>query len=271
MGSCFGKCISFKNRLWKCKKSHFGARFTESSSIIEFESLIGEDDSSIYPQSYVLPHEKAYLHAGHLDFLVAEQKIRDKSVFLEFRRREEALELEEEHFNRGDMQNSETGSLEVIDIKEVTNINYEYSNGDNHGSFEIDRDEDFDEFLSRIHAKTLASSSNDQPLILCATSLLKNDGSTTHSSVELDWESEGLPYPPLAAYNTDEDVATTRTETVSLRSHHDSNSSTSGFEWDEDVFSLPDNRQRVDTETEQLLDEIERFTNRALNETGPNR
>lgn len=55
-------------------------------------------------------------------------------------------------------------------------------------------------FLARVRAKTLKQ--KDQPLILNPGSLLRNDGSTTHSSLELDWESEGIGVITWAAENS---------------------------------------------------------------------
>ncbi|XP_001602343.2 uncharacterized protein LOC100118357 isoform X1 [Nasonia vitripennis] len=127
---------------------------------------------------------------------------------------------------------------------------------------------------SRLSSKNVSTSSGlDNPLqMLDARGLLLHQGcvsSTRASSVDLEWEHEGMPMPIL-----DNEKLESPDESLSEPSVHNSQPSSltaspwsrvstpNSLEWD------PVEADMVDVETEKLLTEIERLTDRALKETG---
>ncbi|XP_024946124.1 uncharacterized protein LOC107273030 isoform X2 [Cephus cinctus] len=130
---------------------------------------------------------------------------------------------------------------------------------------------------ARLSSKNNASSSSglDTPLqTLDARNLMKHQGcisSTPGSSLDLEWEHEGMPLPV-----TDDDRAESTDASLTQPSANNSQPSSltaspwsrvstpNSLEWD----PVEADMVCVDVETEQLLTEIERLTDRALKETG---
>ncbi|EFN71175.1 hypothetical protein EAG_14158 [Camponotus floridanus] len=118
------------------------------------------------------------------------------------------------------------------------------------------------------------SSGLDTPLqVLDARTLMKQQtyvSSTPGSSLDLEWEHEGMPLPILnnGKENTENSLTQTsinNSQPSSLTSSPWSRvSSPNSLEWD----PVESDMVCVDMETEQLLTEIERLTDRALKETG---
>lgn len=103
---------------------------------------------------------------------------------------------------------------------------------------------------------------------------VKRVHSESHSSVELEWENEeGMPKPTpteLPGARTSGDHQE-RMSIASVTSHHSHVSNTSNdLEWDED-FNLQGFHEikQVDFDTEQLIAEIDKMTEKALRETEP--
>ncbi|XP_015185120.1 PREDICTED: uncharacterized protein LOC107071007 [Polistes dominula] len=116
------------------------------------------------------------------------------------------------------------------------------------------------------------SSGLDTPLqILDVRNLMKQQtcvSSTPGSSLDLEWEHEGLPLPVM-----DNDKISTDESQTSINNSQPSSltaspwsrvSTPNSLEWD----PVEADMVCVDMETEQLLTEIERLTDRALKETG---
>lgn len=109
---------------------------------------------------------------------------------------------------------------------------------------------------------------------LDARNLMKQQGcasSTPASSLDLEWEHEGMPLPTMDNEKTGsiEDSPTQPSINNSLPSSLTASpwsrvSTPNSLEWD----PVEADMVCVDVETEQLLTEIERLTNRALKETG---
>ncbi|GAB1865707.1 hypothetical protein CAJAP_06786 [Camponotus japonicus] len=109
--------------------------------------------------------------------------------------------------------------------------------------------------------------------VLDARTLMKQQtyvSSTPGSSLDLEWEHEGMPLPILnnGKENTENSLTQTsinNSQPCSLTSSPWSRvSSPNSLEWD----PVEPDMVCVDMETEQLLTEIERLTDRALKETG---
>ncbi|KAK2589133.1 hypothetical protein KPH14_001955 [Odynerus spinipes] len=116
------------------------------------------------------------------------------------------------------------------------------------------------------------SSGLDTPLqILDVRNLMKQQAcvsSTPGSSLDLEWEHEGMPLPVM-----DNDKISTDESQTSINNSQPSSltaspwsrvSTPNSLEWD----PVEADMVCVDMETEQLLTEIERLTDRALKETG---
>ncbi|XP_071646832.1 uncharacterized protein [Temnothorax longispinosus] len=118
------------------------------------------------------------------------------------------------------------------------------------------------------------SSGLDMPFqVLDARTLMKQQAyvsSTPGSSLDLEWEHEGMPIPIVEDERGDTDNSLTQTsannsQPSSLTASPWSRvSSPNSLEWD----PVEPDMVCVDMETEQLLTEIERLTDRALKETG---
>ncbi|XP_024867230.1 uncharacterized protein LOC112451676 [Temnothorax curvispinosus] len=118
------------------------------------------------------------------------------------------------------------------------------------------------------------SSGLDMPFqVLDARTLMKQQAyvsSTPGSSLDLEWEHEGMPIPIMEDERGDTDNSLTQTsannsQPSSLTASPWSRvSSPNSLEWD----PVEPDMVCVDMETEQLLTEIERLTDRALKETG---
>lgn len=130
---------------------------------------------------------------------------------------------------------------------------------------------------ARLNSRNDASTSSglDTPLqILDARTLMKQQAcisSTPGSSLDLEWEHEGMLVPVMDDENADSvDGSVTHTsinnsQPSSLTASPWSRVSTpNSLEWD----PVEADMVCVDLETEQLLTEIERLTDRALKETG---
>ncbi|XP_017881703.1 uncharacterized protein LOC108625884 [Ceratina calcarata] len=130
---------------------------------------------------------------------------------------------------------------------------------------------------SRLNSRNNASTSSglDTPLqILDARTLIKHQtcvSSTPGSSLDLEWEHEGMPLPIAddeKVESTDGSISRTsvnNSQPSSLTASPWSRVSTpNSLEWD----PVEADMVCVDLETEQLLTEIERLTDRALKETG---
>lgn len=130
---------------------------------------------------------------------------------------------------------------------------------------------------ARLNSRNDASTSSglDTPLqILDARTLMKQQAcvsSTPGSSLDLEWEHEGMPLPIMddeKVENTDGSMTQTslnNSQPSSLTASPWSRVSTpNSLEWD----PVEADMVCVDLETEQLLTEIERLTDRALKETG---
>ncbi|XP_011061926.1 PREDICTED: uncharacterized protein LOC105150496 [Acromyrmex echinatior] len=109
--------------------------------------------------------------------------------------------------------------------------------------------------------------------ILDARTLMKQQAymsSTPGSSLDLEWEHEGMPLPITDDGQGDTEYSLTQTSANNSRassltaSPWSRVSSPNSLEWD----PVEQNMVCVDMETEQLLTEIERLTDRALKETG---
>ncbi|XP_076766256.1 uncharacterized protein LOC143433038 [Xylocopa sonorina] len=132
---------------------------------------------------------------------------------------------------------------------------------------------------ARLNSRNNASTSSglDTPLqILDARTLMKQQAcvsSTPGSSLDLEWEHEGMPLPIMdenyeKVESTDGSMTQTsvnNSQPSSLTASPWSRVSTpNSLEWD----PVEADMVCVDLETEQLLTEIERLTDRALKETG---
>ncbi|XP_017765966.1 PREDICTED: uncharacterized protein LOC108555000 isoform X2 [Eufriesea mexicana] len=130
---------------------------------------------------------------------------------------------------------------------------------------------------ARLKSRNNASTSSglDTPLqILDARTLMKQQAcvsSTPGSSLDLEWEHEGMPLPIMddeKVESTDGSITQTsinNSQPSSLTASPWSRVSTpNSLEWD----PVESDMVCVDLETEQLLTEIERLTDRALKETG---
>lgn len=130
---------------------------------------------------------------------------------------------------------------------------------------------------ARLNSRNDASTSSglDTPLqILDARTLMKQQtcvSSTPGSSLDLEWEHEGMPLPVIdneKVESTDGSITQTsvnNSQPSSLTASPWSRVSTpNSLEWD----PVEADMVCVDLETEQLLTEIERLTDRALKETG---
>ncbi|XP_012139897.1 uncharacterized protein LOC100876539 [Megachile rotundata] len=130
---------------------------------------------------------------------------------------------------------------------------------------------------ARLSSRNDASTSSglDTPLqILDARTLMKQQAcisSTPGSSLDLEWEHEGMPLPVMddeKVESTDGSITQTsvnNSQPSSLTASPWSRVSTpNSLEWD----PVEADMVCVDLETEQLLTEIERLTDRALKETG---
>ncbi|XP_029035564.1 uncharacterized protein LOC114872486 [Osmia bicornis bicornis] len=130
---------------------------------------------------------------------------------------------------------------------------------------------------ARLSSRNNASTSSglDTPLqILDARTLIKQQAcvsSTPGSSLDLEWEHEGMPLPVMddeKVESTDGSITQTsvnNSQPSSLTASPWSRVSTpNSLEWD----PVEADMVCVDLETEQLLTEIERLTDRALKETG---
>ncbi|XP_043788185.1 uncharacterized protein LOC122712521 isoform X1 [Apis laboriosa] len=130
---------------------------------------------------------------------------------------------------------------------------------------------------ARLNSKNDASTSSglDTPLqILDARTLMKQQAcvsSTPGSSLDLEWEHEGMPLPIM----DDEKVESTDGSMTQTSINNSQPSSLTASPWSR--VSTPNSLEWdpveadmvcVDLETEQLLTEIERLTDRALKETG---
>ncbi|XP_076297042.1 uncharacterized protein LOC143217128 [Lasioglossum baleicum] len=130
---------------------------------------------------------------------------------------------------------------------------------------------------TRLQSRNNASTSSglDTPLqILDARTLMKQQAcvsSTPGSSLDLEWEHEGLPLPVV----DDENVESNDGSITQTSVHNSQPSSLTASPWSR--VSTPNSLEWdpveadmvcVDLETEQLLTEIERLTDRALKETG---
>lgn len=127
---------------------------------------------------------------------------------------------------------------------------------------------------ARLNSRNDASTSSglDTPLqILDVRNLMKQQAcvsSTPGSSLDLEWEHEGMPLPVM-----DNDKISTDGSQTSINNSQPSSltaspwsrvSTPNSLEWD----PVEADMVCVDMETEQLLTEIERLTDRALKETG---
>ncbi|KZC09760.1 PREDICTED: uncharacterized protein LOC107187922 [Dufourea novaeangliae] len=130
---------------------------------------------------------------------------------------------------------------------------------------------------ARLNSRNNASTSSGldtQLQILDARTLIKQQAcvsSTPGSSLDLEWEHEGMPLPIMDDENIESnDASITQTsvnnsQPSSLTASPWSRVSTpNSLEWDPVEAEMV----CVDVETEQLLTEIERLTDRALKETG---
>lgn len=130
---------------------------------------------------------------------------------------------------------------------------------------------------ARLNSRNDASTSSglDTPLqILDARTLMKQQAcvsSTPGSSLDLEWEHEGIPLPIM----DDEKVESTDGSMTQTSVNNSQPSSLTASPWSR--VSTPNSLEWdpveadmvcVDLETEQLLTEIERLTDRALKETG---
>ncbi|KMQ90237.1 hypothetical protein RF55_10028 [Lasius niger] len=128
---------------------------------------------------------------------------------------------------------------------------------------------------TRLSSRNVSTSSGlDTPLqVLDARTLMKQQtyvSSTPGSSLDLEWEHEGMPLPIMN--NEKENTENSLTQTSVNNSQPSSLtaspwsrvSSPNSLEWD----PVEPDMVCVDIETEQLLTEIERLTDRALKETG---
>lgn len=130
---------------------------------------------------------------------------------------------------------------------------------------------------ARLNSRNDASTSSglDTPLqILDARTLMKQQAcvsSTPGSSLDLEWEHEGMPLPIM----DDEKVESTDGSMTQTSVNNSQPSSLTASPWSR--VSTPNSLEWdpveadmvcVDLETEQLLTEIERLTDRALKETG---
>lgn len=113
--------------------------------------------------------------------------------------------------------------------------------------------------------------------VLNARTLMKQQtyvSSTPGSSLDLEWEHEGMPLPmPLLNLNKGKENTENSLTQTSVNNSQPSSltsspwsrvSSPNSLEWD----PVEPDMVCVDIETEQLLTEIERLTDRALKETG---
>ncbi|XP_011879041.1 PREDICTED: uncharacterized protein LOC105568191 isoform X3 [Vollenhovia emeryi] len=109
--------------------------------------------------------------------------------------------------------------------------------------------------------------------VLDARTLMKQQAyisSTPGSSLDLEWEHEGMPLPAVEDERGDTEYSLTQTsannsQPSSLTASPWSRvSSPNSLEWD----PVEPDMVCVDMETEQLLTEIERLTDKALKETG---
>ncbi|KAH0568616.1 uncharacterized protein LOC123274491 isoform X1 [Cotesia glomerata] len=128
----------------------------------------------------------------------------------------------------------------------------------------------------RLESRNNASTGSDLNSLqtLDARVLLKHPGcisSTPASSLDLEWEHEVMPLPlddldrPKSTNNSPSKSSSNVSQPSSLTASPWSKVSTpNSLEWD----SVGDNEACVDIETEQLLTEIERLTNKTLKETG---
>ncbi|KAK0096959.1 hypothetical protein PV326_003761 [Microctonus aethiopoides] len=131
---------------------------------------------------------------------------------------------------------------------------------------------------TRLKTKNNASTSSDLNTsfqTLDARILMKHPGclsSTPASSLDLEWEHEVIPLPTA----TDGEQLESTNDSPSKTSSHGSQPSSltaspwsrvstpNSLEWD----SVEGNEACIDIETEQLLTEIERLTDKTLKETG---
>ncbi|XP_057337953.1 uncharacterized protein LOC130676015 isoform X1 [Microplitis mediator] len=128
----------------------------------------------------------------------------------------------------------------------------------------------------RLESQNNASTGSDLNTLqtLDARFLLKHPGcisSTPASSLDLEWEHEVIPLPlddsdrPKSTNDSPSKTSSNGSQPSSLTASPWSKVSTpNSLEWD----SVGDNEACVDIETEQLLTEIERLTDKTLKETG---
>ncbi|XP_018309324.1 uncharacterized protein [Mycetomoellerius zeteki] len=127
--------------------------------------------------------------------------------------------------------------------------------------------------LSSRNDVSTSSGLNMSLQVLDARTLIKQQAymsSTPGSSLDLEWEHEGMPLPIVDDEQGDTEYSLTQTSANNSRassltaSPWSRVSSPNSLEWD----PVEQNMVCVDMETEQLLTEIERLTDRALKETG---
>ncbi|KYN43791.1 hypothetical protein ALC56_02054 [Trachymyrmex septentrionalis] len=127
--------------------------------------------------------------------------------------------------------------------------------------------------LSSRNDVSTSSGLNVSLQVLDARTLMKQQAymsSTPGSSLDLEWEHEGMPLPITDDGQGDTEYSLTQTSANNSRassltaSPWSRVSSPNSLEWD----PVEQNMVCVDIETEQLLTEIERLTDRALKETG---
>ncbi|CAN8020173.1 unnamed protein product [Ixodes persulcatus] len=278
MGSCLSFCCKEASKRTRHVKQ---TRYFDSSSLIEFETLIDEQPSN-EPKSLDsdapavtqsndtcgLGSELYRLNFGELSssddsILSSSGFCDDDDILRKLAFQEETLELEEEAKQCEDIGNLPPlaqGQKVVVRAKLAKDANW---TGAMQDKWVLNGEE---EILNVARLKDSAHLSNC-PLVHGKVWDKERDrlNSSPHSSIDLEWENEVGLTPPnqFPASATDDDfVCVPGADTCS--NHSTPLSNENDLEWDGDLSSVQ--MSGFDMETEQLISEIEQMTAEALRE-----
>nr|XP_050050625.1 uncharacterized protein LOC126546948 isoform X2 [Dermacentor andersoni] len=238
MGSCFSYCCKEQNKRVRHVKP---AGYFDTSSLIEFETLIDEQPSS-EPKSM----------SSWLNF---------KKGKLAFHQ-EDALELEEEAKAQPDTVEAPPISVGQRVVMRSNLAKEDNWTGADHNAWALAGEE---EILNTAKLRCQGHLPNCPQFQTKAWDKERERlNSSPHSSLDLEWENEvGLTPPQRCASATDDDfVYVPGVDTCS--NHSTPLSNENDLEWDGDLSSVQIGG--FDMETEQLISEIEQMTVDALKE-----
>nr|XP_050050623.1 AP-1 complex-associated regulatory protein-like isoform X1 [Dermacentor andersoni] len=286
MGSCFSYCCKEQNKRVRHVKP---AGYFDTSSLIEFETLIDEQPSSEPKslQSLELPVAKFHapddsccncsseLQLYHLNFeelsasdddLLSLSGLSDNDESIIIKKlafhQEDALELEEEAKAQPDTVEAPPISVGQRVVMRSNLAKEDNWTGADHNAWALAGEE---EILNTAKLRCQGHLPNCPQFQTKAWDKERERlNSSPHSSLDLEWENEvGLTPPQRCASATDDDfVYVPGVDTCS--NHSTPLSNENDLEWDGDLSSVQIGG--FDMETEQLISEIEQMTVDALKE-----